>query len=242
MAVCLRVLMLHGFRQNAAVFRRRTGAFRKAVAKQLKEKDMSIEFVFLDAPLVVTSDHEAVAEESKQRSWWDANALSVDSDSSNGDETQAFRYAHWEETVKYIKVFCSSQSAAFDGVVGFSQGACVTALLSALAAQRSEGELQWLKFGILISAFPPRDPVLRMALYDQAQPIPIPCLHIWGEQDEIIRPSYSRLVMGAFEPQMQASYTHPGGHVVPSSKEVGAAVEEFLSAIRFRSRNDPARM
>lgn len=54
----LRILCLHGYRQNGTMFREKTGSFRKLVKKQVAD------FVFIDAPHLIPveeNDREQVA-------------------------------------------------------------------------------------------------------------------------------------------------------------------------------------
>ena len=61
----LRVLCLHGYRQNGHMFREKTGSLRKLLKKQVTE------FVYIDAPHVIPAhenDHELDATSSSNRS------------------------------------------------------------------------------------------------------------------------------------------------------------------------------
>lgn len=54
----LRILCLHGYRQNGTMFREKTGSLRKLLKKQVTD------FVFIDAPHLIPveeNDHEQVA-------------------------------------------------------------------------------------------------------------------------------------------------------------------------------------
>lgn len=51
----LRVLCIHGYRQNGGTFREKTGAFRKLLKKQ-------VELIFVDAPLSVQHACEGCSE------------------------------------------------------------------------------------------------------------------------------------------------------------------------------------
>lgn len=46
----LRVLCLHGYRQNGTMFREKTGALRKLLKKYI------VEFVYIDAPHLIPND------------------------------------------------------------------------------------------------------------------------------------------------------------------------------------------
>jgi len=54
----LRILCLHGYRQNGSMFREKTGSFRKLLKKQVGE------FVFLDAPHLISTQEETNEQDS----------------------------------------------------------------------------------------------------------------------------------------------------------------------------------
>ncbi|MFN3199659.1 MAG: DUF924 family protein [Bradymonadia bacterium] len=174
-----RVLVLHGFRQNGGVLKAKTRKLRKAL-------EGVAELVYVDAP------HMCDPETPHLRRWWDAQETPV-------------RYAGWSQTLTYLQEVFQRQGP-FDGVVGFSQGGAVAALLGALQPL----EAIQLRFVISISSFTPRDPELAPLM---AQPLKLPSMHIYGERDEMVPPERSIALSRCFEHGALA--THPGGHFAP---------------------------
>ena len=91
---------------------------------------------------------------------------------------EPIRYDGIEETLAYIDTVVAAQGP-FDGVLGFSQGACFASLLAMYAAHPDASvrreSLSWLKFVVLYSGFRTRDArcvhqlgCRRVALYDTA--------------------------------------------------------------------------
>lgn len=83
------------------------------------------------------------------RTWW------------NADENSHYR--HWDASIAYLRQLCQDQGP-FDGVLGFSQGACVAGVLSAALehpdlAQQLGGPVQDrpFRFVISMSGFRPAD-------------------------------------------------------------------------------------
>lgn len=62
----LRILCLHGFMQNAAILRRKTGALRKALRRG--GTDMSANLYFLDAPFILNKTTPPAKQSSEPRS------------------------------------------------------------------------------------------------------------------------------------------------------------------------------
>ncbi|CAE6424845.1 unnamed protein product [Rhizoctonia solani] len=125
----IRILALHGYAQSGEIFKKKMSALRKACGE-------NIEFVFLDAPILLqpvdmpqsSASVEALdtvkapPEESElqPRAWWRGNQ------DKNG-------YHHIPETIEYLKNFLKDQR--FNGVFGFSQGACMAAALAKILEQ-----------------------------------------------------------------------------------------------------------
>jgi hypothetical protein len=57
----LRILCLHGYQQNAAIFYNKTGSWRKSLKSQA-------DFFFLDAPHLAKAEY--VEQEAEGRSWY----------------------------------------------------------------------------------------------------------------------------------------------------------------------------
>ncbi|XP_063148685.1 esterase OVCA2 [Candoia aspera] len=120
----LRVLCLHGYGQNAELFRARTGALRKAVRGRA-------ELLYLDAP------HRAGPEEGGDggagpRGWW----LGAAPEPEPALRTVAQALA---------------ERGPVDGLLGFSQGAALAGMLCAL---RQRGDARFpFRFAVLVAGF-----------------------------------------------------------------------------------------
>ncbi|MEW5301743.1 MAG: hypothetical protein WDW36_004581 [Sanguina aurantia] len=215
----LRLLCLHGYTQNAEVFRTRLGSLRKALKSR-------VEFVFLDAPFLVgpaplagdslsTSDADANGDAPAQqgRSWWEwTDGGTVERPS------QARTYSGWEETSKPLIEAAMRQHAPVHGLLGFSQGATAVALM--VASQPSEQEQrsheQQLLFSIMIAGFVPKDPCYEGVL-SRASSSSIPALFVQGLADTAVTPERGQDLLQKFNPAVASSFTHPGGHMVPTA-------------------------
>ncbi|VEN35536.1 unnamed protein product [Callosobruchus maculatus] len=127
----LKVLAIHGYRQNGEKFREKTGKFRKTVRKWAQ-------FTFITAP------HKVIPVD-------DSNDLNKsqepDIEQSQDEELYAWFFNRddntyrgirdggpaigFEESVKLIEQIFTEEGP-FDGLVGFSQGACFVGLLCAM--------------------------------------------------------------------------------------------------------------
>jgi hypothetical protein len=106
----LRVLALHGFAQDADSFRSKTGGFRSSV------KDL-VEFEYALAPFL--DSHDLIGE---GRTWYMF---------SQQDTTGDMTWGKFDETLSYLSTVFK-EKGPFDGVLGFSQGACLAATLACM--------------------------------------------------------------------------------------------------------------
>eukprot|EP00057_Strongylocentrotus_purpuratus_P033414 XP_791341.3 PREDICTED: ovarian cancer-associated gene 2 protein homolog [Strongylocentrotus purpuratus] len=121
-AVLLKILCIHGYRQTGKPFREKTESLKKAPKKHA-------EFVYMDAPNLIKSKSDESAATNEERGWWF-------SDSEGG-----FRAAEktevnpgYNESVETIAEALKEQGP-FDGVLAFSQGAAMLALICGLKEQ-----------------------------------------------------------------------------------------------------------
>lgn len=176
----LKILALHGYTSNAFILQRRLGAIRKAC------RDVA-EFVFVNGPLRVepitaapesldapttssaATDPDLPLEE-QPRAWWRAC----------DDGT----YQQFDQTIDFLNEQFA-RLGPFDGVFGFSQGACMAALIASafedptryprFILPPSQGPL---RFCIAVSGFQARDPKIQ-ALFPPSG-IHTPFLHVLG--------------------------------------------------------------
>jgi len=117
----------------------------------------------------------------------------------------------------------------FDGLLGFSQGATLGALLC--LAPSSVPPLPPLRFAVLVSGFMPRDPALEplVGMADGPPPlrVPLPSLHVMGENDQLVAAASSRRLSDCFAGA--TLHCHEGGHLVPSSADFRALLKDFVT-------------
>ncbi|KAH9975572.1 serine hydrolase FSH [Lactifluus volemus] len=221
-----KVLMLHGYSQNATIFNKRVAALRKSLGND-------IELVFVDAPHVLqpvdltglstTSDafgaHEASATSEdpalQPRGWWLTDPTRTRTDGL-------------EDSLAHLRDILRAQR--FEGVFGFSQGAAMAALLAALLERPHlhppflvDGEPPHppLKFCVAASGFKVAGP-LSAAIFSEGYTTPT--LHILGRNDILVVEERSRVLIN--DSLGKRVEEHDGGHFVPSK----ASWRTFLRA------------
>ncbi|KAE8547855.1 Family of serine hydrolases 3 [Talaromyces marneffei ATCC 18224] len=236
----LKILMLHGFTQSGSLFRAKTGALTKAITKAFPLHTVSFSYPTgplrlnpFDVPGYTSSnDNDKEVEEPEMYGWW------------RRPSTTPPTYKGIEDGLATVAATLKNEGP-FDGVVGFSQGACLTAMVASLlepgrsdsfsAAAAAPGDgVQFpesfypgntgnqppLKFAIVYSGFKVADPRWG-ALYDVQRPITTPLLHVLGTLDALVIEAMSRGLIEACagDPEKEGKVVfHPGGHFVPSQK------------------------
>lgn len=135
----IRVLCLHGYRQNGDSFKSKLGSFRKNVHKYA-------EFVFVTAPHVAPPLAESAGgddggpvgevDQQLQRSWW----FNKDDGTFKGTNRSGPAYG-FDESVRLVEQVWNEQGP-FQGLLGFSQGASFVGLLCNMSARKSKGIFQ----------------------------------------------------------------------------------------------------
>lgn len=90
--------------------------------------------------------------------------------------------------------------------------------------------LRLLQFGILVSGFPTRA-VAHKGLVGPDAEVPVPSLHVWGEEDELVPPTASAILFEQFAPSSREKLVHPGGHCVPQKKNERERIVAFVSGL-----------
>lgn len=226
----LRIMALHGYTSNAFVLQRRMGAIRKAC------KD-NADFIYINGPIrvepITASVQSLDAPENSQsaldpdlpleeqpRAWWKAN----------DDGT----YTLFDETIEFLNEEIA-KNGPFDGVFGFSQGACLAALMASAfeAPERyplfklSPGQGP-LRFCIAISGFRARDPKLQSLFPSDG--IQTPILHILGKADQIVDEERAKTLIDAAK-NSRVEF-HESGHVVPSQANFRNFYRDFIAAFQ----------
>ncbi|KAK9673374.1 hypothetical protein RND81_12G163600 [Saponaria officinalis] len=235
----LRILCLHGFRQNASSFKGRTAS----LAKKLKSM---AELVFVNAPhelpfiyqstnflndsISSPPQHEPppTGTCNKKYAW----LVSPDFRSKKENDWEKIstpfdplQYQHQTEGVEESLSFLKSvfaKEGPFDGVLGFSQGAAMTALLCAQKSKNVSG-LNF-RFVIMCSGF-----AINLEGYSEGS-LTCPSLHVFGAGggDRQISSSFSRDLASFFEDGCRVIIEHDSGHIIPTRPPYIDEVKEFL--------------
>ena len=127
-------------------------------------------------------------------------------------------YEGWDASVTYLKTLCREQGP-FDGVLGFSQGASLAAILAASlehperTPETSEPiQNKPFRFVISVSGFRPADPKFDPLFRDQIQ---TPVMLIVGANDSIVTSERSQTL--AERCANIRVVRHPGEHYLPTS-------------------------
>lgn len=218
----LRVLCIHGYRQNATSFREKTGALRKLLKKH-------VELVYVSAPLSVQQvNTEEVADKQNDsapesggdedpRGWWfsDIKARSFNA------QQQCEESLGLDESVTAVTEAVKDQGP-FDGILGFSQGAAFVAMLCSIQEQKLEPAFGF-RFAIIVAGF--RSACTQHQKFYNS-PIQVPSLHVFGLEDRVIPDKMSRELLPSFQdPQV---LIHPGGHFVPAASAHRQTYQDFL--------------
>jgi hypothetical protein len=159
------------------------------------------ELVYVDAPSLATGDY----------GWWHEG------------------FSGWERTRDWaVELF---DSARFDGIFGFSQGAALTGLLAGV--RENEPALLPFEFAIMVGGFTSTMPQ-HAELFRRK--LTVPSVHVTGRVDGIVPRRDSLLLADRFADPLIVE--HAGGHVVPGNRAVTAPIAGFLA--RFSAGADAA--
>lgn len=214
----LRILCIHGYRQNGGSFREKTGALRKLLKK-------SVELVFMDAPLTVQSSDNCDDKETSlgpvvdadPRGWWFSDVAAR----SFSAQQQCEVSLGLDQSVTAVRDTVKTQGP-FDGILGFSQGAAFVAMLCSLQEQNLEPDFNF-RFAVLVAGF-------RSACSEHERfykcTLQIPSLHVFGQEDRVIPDHMSKDLLPVFNDPK--TLTHPGGHFVPAASAHRQTYQDFL--------------
>ncbi|XP_051765310.1 esterase OVCA2 [Ctenopharyngodon idella] len=219
-AVPLRILCIHGYRQNGNSFREKTGALRKLLKKQ-------VELVYISAPHQVPAiqnetnqepEKSARSGEEDQSGWWFSDVQARSFNAKQECESSL----GLEESIEAVKT-AVKDLGPFDGILGFSQGAALVAMLCALQEQKLQPDFNF-RFAILVAGF--RSACSQHQRFYKGPVITIPSLHVFGQDDRVIPEEMSRDLLPAFD-GAQILF-HPGGHFVPAASSHRQTYQDFL--------------
>ncbi|OBZ87102.1 Ovarian cancer-associated gene 2 protein [Choanephora cucurbitarum] len=229
----LRILCLHGYTQNGILFRKRTAVARKSIEE-------IADLVYITAPHHITpptfgtiaerqeAAQEYSSEEHKPYGWWY---------SPKYKPTQDGFFIGFKDSVEQIKQVLT-QDGPFDGILGFSQGACFAALLTQMMEDRSyfpdlippSFEHPPFKFSVIVAGFKPTMQEATNHMLVKTKKVKTPSLHFIGELDTLVLPEAMSTLAEAFDkPKI---FKHAGGHYLPSSSASCKELLQFVSKFK----------
>lgn len=120
----LNVLCLHGYRQCAESFKSKTGSFRKFVKNYAN-------FHYIDAPHLAKPWNEGDEPVEEQKSWW----FNKDDGSFKGTNVCGPAFG-FEKSLNVVEE--AWESGNYQGLLGFSQGACFVSVLCSMSQRGSK--------------------------------------------------------------------------------------------------------
>lgn len=148
----------------------------------------------------------------------------------------------YEESIKLIEKVVETDGP-FDGIFGFSQGACFVGLLCDLQHRGSKYNhtlIKLYKSNVFVSVLPFKFNFAIMSSGFKSGSLPhmkyysdtiaIPSLHIYGMADKIIPTEMSSDLASCFDNPMVV--THPGGHYLPATATQKHDFQAFIKNLR----------
>jgi hypothetical protein len=155
----------------------------------------SVEFVYVDAPSLAEGDF----------GWWHEG------------------FDGWERTRDWaIDLVCAGPR--FDGIFGFSQGAALAGLLTAVQESGSAPPEFRFGFAVMVSGFTSDLPKHAQLFRHQ---LTTPSIHVIGRSDMIVPRKDSLRLASRFTDRLVLE--HPGGHIVPGHDAVAGPIADFLA-------------
>ncbi|XP_057492672.1 uncharacterized protein LOC130778196 isoform X2 [Actinidia eriantha] len=206
-----RFLCLHGFRDSGKILQTEIGRWPESVLEKM-------DLVFVNAPF--PAEGKSSLAEKYDPPYYEWFQSSEDYS----------KYRNFDECIAYIDE-CMARIGPFDGLLGFSQGALLSAALPGMQAQGvALTGVPKIKFVIVISGGKfggSKYSSPKLAENAFSSPIECPSLHIYGE-DDIAKP-YATELLDSFSFVDPFVIHHHEGHVIPKLDEKG--LEVMLSFI-----------
>ncbi|KAF5099673.1 hypothetical protein D0Z00_001556 [Geotrichum galactomycetum] len=191
-----------------------------------KLESLGYKLHFIDGPIVLTKadlppsfqtqspENDNAAQ--KLRSWWVVN------------KSKPAEHYNLNRAFATIDAF-TAQHGPFVGVIGFSQGASLAALLAShlVTKQQQDAITAGLKFAIIISGFVPNYKPLISTYF--AHPVSLASLHVIGSSDTVVPPARSRDLAAKFDANRATLVLHPHGHVIPKDAETVDRIAAFVA-------------
>ncbi|QLQ81001.1 hypothetical protein HG537_0E03560 [Torulaspora globosa] len=219
-----RLLFLHGFLQNGKVFSEKSSGIRKLLKKSNVECDYidgPVELEKKDLPFEIDDDKwQACLDTQVNKAWFYHSDVSSE--------------LNLDETIKYVADYIK-ENGPYDGIVGFSQGAAVAAIVTNRITTLVPNHPEF-KVSLLISAYsftepdPAQEGQLRIAKKFQNDFKPSSdsrtrMLFIYGATDQAVPAKRAQYLANLYkqalvESEQVKEYEHPGGHMVPNKKDI----------------------
>ena len=129
----MKILCLHGYTQNAGVFKKKIAVLSKALQPDF-------ETIFVDGPIKSTMSFKETQQDN-ELAWW--NSIK---------KGELHHYIGYKQSLDYLHEFIRNQGP-FHGILGFSQGATMACILASTMNPPPS-------FLIVCGGFIPRDPEL----------------------------------------------------------------------------------
>ncbi|KAI1616970.1 dihydrofolate reductase [Exophiala viscosa] len=238
----MKILMLHGYTQSGALFHAKT----RATEKRLQKAFPGISFSYPTGPLRLRpSDVPGFDPASSE----DPDSIEAYGWWRRADTADPPEYDGLEDGLQTVAKVLESEGP-FDGVIGFSQGAALAAMVASLlegesrkqafekAKSRSPLAISFpasferldhppLKFCAAYCGF--RAPGERYRGFYEDPHIQTPVCHFIGSLDSVVEESRTQALVDATGgPEKTQVVTHPGGHFVPSGKPYLDAIAAFI--------------
>lgn len=241
----LKILMLHGYTQSGPLFHAKTRALLKHIQKMFPLHDITP--IYPTGPLRLNPadipgyEPSATNEDEDREAfgWW-----------RRDDRADPPLYVGIEDGLAAL-ARTLEKDGPVDGVVGFSQGAAMAAMVASLletdrkdAFARAQSQDQEalpfpesfeklshppLKFALCYSGF--RAPGSRYTAFYEEPKIRSPVLHVLGSLDAVVDHGRSRALIDACEgrPEEDGKVVwHPGGHFLPGQRPFLDAAVRFI--------------
>ncbi|EGZ78640.1 alpha/beta-hydrolase [Neurospora tetrasperma FGSC 2509] len=238
--------MLHGYTQSGPLFRAKTRALEKLLIKALAPLNLVPTLIYPTAPNRLSVSDIPGYEPSTSDSGPGGDKELSDSWAWFRREEATWNYKLINEGFERLAETMRGvvRSEVIDGVIGFSQGAAMAAMLTAAMEHLAPGQPRpvltpdhegWvkqireankgqpLKFCVSYSGFFALPPELGWLWEPKVK---TPTLHVLGSLDTVVEESRSRRLIEACEEPVVV--VHPGGHYVPVSKEWVAPLVGFI--------------
>ncbi|GKZ27278.1 hypothetical protein AbraIFM66951_004879 [Aspergillus brasiliensis] len=231
-----RILMLHGYAQSSDRFRVKARLLTEEISSHLLPHILpsypdGLEFIFADAPFVLSADDgNSDTSALESRAWW----LNLD---------DVNRYIGLQDTL--VELSESLHGQPIHAAVGFSQGGALTAMIAGLcdastnSTRKEMLRAQGIPVGTFLTNLPGQEPLKfvvcisgfrgTMKYYSgfYAPMLTTPSMHIIAALDTMVADVQSQDLISVFE-KPQVVY-HRGGHHIPRDRRLLGRVGEFVT-------------